>query len=370
MANQYNIDSFLLLHFIDNNSGLNFNTKNSLVEWHSSLLDIDDNKNRCAARELITHLAEFGFGRFLYPSSTQKKLISVFEPLENITRLAISIDEKNKGKIRDHLNHTIRNILFSNYILHKFYKTAEYDVKILMLSAIFHDIGYPIEKFKDLTSEITYTAFKEYLNSDAKLEFEISNPEILLDILHVIGSLKLTKIEQYDYSQEELNSFNKKVDFIYKEIASRAIAGKGLFEAPHFLSSFIFFIRPYVIQWKDDPIFWNENIKPIIEICFAIAFHDRKMDLTLLDKLFNEIPEISLSLRIADELQEWDRDHVELQFVSEVDFVQYTEKKLELLFYMKDRLKGIGQDKCSPNITVYNKVVGLLPVRIRFRKKA
>ena len=337
MAQQFPIDNLLIIKFIENNPGISYESRTLLNDWYSSLLSPDDTKNRDTARLLIINLADQSFGHFLYPSGTQKQLLKIFEPLENIARIAISIDEKNKGKIRDHLNHTLRNILLSNYIFHNFFDHDELKIKLLTLSAIFHDIGYPIEKFKKLTSEIVYKTFKECLNSDGKINIEISSPEKLLMLLDVFGNLTIVHEKNGRYSIEEVLVINREIELIYKEVIARAIAGRGLFEAPHFLSSFVLFIRPYILHWKNDVTFWNENIVPIIDICFGIVFHDRKMDITLLEKHFGKIPDLALSLRLADELQEWDRDRKELQFVENVFFTPHKGKTIEFKFLMKHR---------------------------------
>ena len=125
----------------------------------------DYKQNRDKAIEFIKGIAEDVFGEVEFSKQDKNKLINVFEPLETILRTAQSLNTRKKINIRDHLSHTIRVILFSNYLFTDYYKIKEDESRqkrVVFIAAIFHDLAYPIEKIKEIGNNLSKGAFKSY----------------------------------------------------------------------------------------------------------------------------------------------------------------------------------------------------------------
>jgi hypothetical protein len=345
-----NIDEYLVLKFLQNNAETDEDVLSHILKWKSAIEYSKDDESRTHAINFLVCLGNLSLDSIGYPRPQRDNLISIFNPLETILKTAISLNEK--GKVRDHLNHTVRVVLFANYIYGKLKKrTTPTTLNKLHIAAVFHDIAYPIEKMKQVAHNITNATFSQYLNSKAKLEIEISDPSNLLNLLNFIGNLNHSDLKT-----------TQRVNKLYKKIIVPAIASQGLFEAPHCLSSVVLFLRPLIDNYGDIiDQYWKDRINDICDISFAIANHDRK-DLLNSGELIDCI--ISKSLRIADELQEWERDRIELSFINSIELIDGDVGNLvHLKFVLRDRNIGsYEENKFSPDRYIADKINGLYPV--------
>ena len=121
---------------------------------------------------------------------------------------------------------------------------------------------------------------------------------------------------------------SKKMEYLYSKVIARAIAGTGIFDAPHCLSSVCLFLRPLVLHMDSD--LWKTRGEEIADICLAMVNHDRSIEIP---KEF--ISKSASVLRVADEFQEWDRDTRELSYVEDVVWEEPDPKELmHLCLYM------------------------------------
>ena len=338
----HDIDTFLLTKYFQNSQKTDQVISDALLKWFGALSSENGDVTRKAASSFLQELAQVHLRELHLPEEPQKGLIKIFEPLENIFRLALSLSEK--GKMRDHLSHTIRNYLLSHFILFKINRPFNSHVfKILTIASIFHDISYPIEKFKSGTKEISDKLFKEYLDSRGVLDWELTNSANLLEILDIIGK-----------------SEHEGLQYIFKNIVAPAIAGEGLFNSPHCQSSVVLFLRHIINDWKRSASYWKTKSDEISNICLAMAFHDRKM-FPKLDIWEKEAVDAIRALRIADELQEWGRDDEDLSFVNNVKVVESGKQDifLHLEFLLKNRKDRLP---FKPSNFIGDKLVGLIPV--------
>lgn len=365
------IDNELILHFLDHNP-VNTSIRKNLLDWYALLGEKDFKKNRDKAIEFIRDFAKEVLVQIDFSDEDKDKLINVFEPLETILRTAQSLNLKSN--VRDHLSHTVRVILFANYLFYEYFKISQDEAKVkreIFIAAIFHDMAYPIEKIKEIGNNLSEGTFKDLLNSKGKIDFNLNRPNDLLDLIDFWGSLPKRIEEEYQSMIERASAENKqklqkqkeeicrKIIHIYKEIFIPAIAGQGLFNAKHNLSSVVLFLRPILKEWKDSTAYLNKKIESICDICLAIAYHDRSM---VIDNFNNElyktpIPVIVKMLRIADELQEWDRTRKEESFTESV-LLDKTSDLLQIHFSQKDADKK----SCNPYYFIPDKIDGLLPI--------
>lgn len=373
---RYDIDNELILHFLDNNK-FNYAIQKNLLDWYALLGEKDFKQNRIKAIEFIKGIAEDVLLEVEFSKSDKDKLISVFEPLETILRTAQSLNTENKINLRDHLSHTIRVLLFANYLFKEYYKINENEAKRkreVFIAAIFHDLAYPIEKIKAIGNNLSEGTFKELLNSSGKIEFRLDNPKDLLDLMDFWGSLPNELDTEYgDESQlsledkEERNRNKNKIKHIYKEVIMPAIAGQGLFNTKHNLSSVVLFLRPILKEWKDSKTYLRKKIETICDICLAIAYHDRSLPISNFskDEYKSEIPLAVKILRIADELQEWDRTRKNESFTANATFGKPSEI-FRVNFFQKNveiTKKGtIEVKECKPSFFIPDKIEGLLPI--------
>jgi HD superfamily phosphohydrolase len=373
---RFDIDNELILHFLNSNK-FNYSIQKSLLDWYALLEEKDFKKNRDKAIEFIKGIAEDVFGEVEFSKTDKDKLISVFEPLETILRTAQSLNTEKKVNLRDHLSHTIRVLLFANYLFTEYYKIKEDENKLkreIFIAAIFHDLAYPLEKIKAIGYNLSEGTFKELLNSSGKIEFSLNKPKDLLDLLDFWGSLPNRLDKEYGDESKlknveiiEKNSSKNKIKHIYKEIIIPAIAGQGLFNTKHNLSSVVLFLRPILKDWKDSKPYLRKKIDTICDICLAIAYHDRSLSISNFDKeeYKSEIPLAVKILRIADELQEWDRTQKKESFTEDASLGKSPEI-FNINFLQKDKeitIEGKSDKKeCNPCFFIPDKLEGLLPI--------
>jgi HD superfamily phosphohydrolase len=381
---RYDIDNELILHFLDNNK-FNYSIQKNLLDWYALLGEKDFKQNRDKAIEFIKGIAEDVFGEVEFSKADKDKLIGVFEPLETILRTAQSLNTAKKINLRDHLSHTIRVLLFSNYLFSEYYKIKEDENRLkkeVFIAAIFHDLAYPIEKIKAIGNNLSEGTFKELLNSSGKIEFSLDNPKDLLDLMDFWGTLPNILDKEYEndlsekgsLSKEEKNEIQKekdrnknKIKHIYKEIIAPAIAGQGLFNTKHNLSSVVLFLRPILKDWRDSKTYLRKKIETICDICLAIAYHDRSLPISNFskDEYKSEIPLAVKILRIADELQEWDRTRKDESYTANATFgksseffsINFQQKDVEIVKRGNTEIK-----ECNPCSFIPDKIEGLLPL--------
>lgn len=342
MPNKSQPDTFLInamllktpVHGIENNK--------YLLDWFAALEMGSESERRNRARKFL-ELSAYKLAQDMGVSDNRrKKLVDTFEPLDRIFVSALSLGQKGEH-IREHLSHTIRNYLFSHYILDRLgNKDSDRNHKLLGLATIFHDLAYPIEKFKNAAHKLGSAFFKDFLDTKGSFEFELTETENFLTVLDFVGS---SEIPQFEY--------------LYKWVVAPAIAGVGLFDSPHNLSSSAMFIRSIFEKWGNHNTFWEGKKNDIAEICMAITFHDRKMNPLALpvEVTFSEVAK---ALRIADELQEWGRDDDENSYVSGVEIDEHPSP--DTLLSLTITLKNISDDKkCEPDRFMADKIAGLLP---------
>lgn len=336
-------DTFLLnemigkppLHGIDNNK--------YLLEWFAALETGNESLCRHRARYFLEKSAEKLASDIGVSDNRKKHLVSMFEPLDRLFVSAVSLRDKGE-QIREHLSHTIRNYMFSQYILHRLSKEHfDRNQKLLGLAAIFHDLAYPIEKFKKAARVLSDAFFKDYLDTKGKFDVELVETENFLTVLDFVGNHDLPVFE-----------------YLYIWVVAPAIAGIGLFDSNHNISSTAMFIRSIYDKYGKHDTFWKDKEMDIAEICMAITFHDRKMNPFALPNGV-KFSCVAKALRIADELQEWGRDEVENSYVSEVTIDEHPES--DTLISLTITLKHISDEKkCQPHRFMADKLIGLLPV--------
>ncbi len=349
------IDNFLLIEYLSKNPNLDKDITIPLTKWFASLKGYDSEKIRKNAKDFLENLAQKSLAELHLPELDQNKLVKIFEPLEKVFKVASSLNEKDR--IRDHLSHTVRNFLLANYILEKYEpQHRDKEFRLLSVATIFHDIAYPIQQFKKVAKKLTDSTIKEYLNSTGNLDFEIEEPENLLDILDIWGNLM--KINNGNLDKKILY----KVEYTYKNIINPTIAGSGIFDAPHCKSSVVLFLRPIINQWKNNETYWQSKVDEICDICINMAFHDRKM-FPNFNGSFN-LSKFGKALRIADELQEWERDEINLSFVKNAKIITgNTDWFLEIFYELKDSIDSKGKIiKCDPIYQIKDKILGLYPI--------
>lgn len=345
----------------------------SLLNWYSSLGDKDHQSTRNLAIDFLKKISLKVLNEIDYPLRERERLISTFEPLEALLRtaLALKTQDSKSNNVRDHLSHTIRNVLFTNYLLKRYYPENNSSLRLqVIIAAIFHDIAYPLEKIKKVASKLGSATFKDLLNSKGKIEIELNNPDDLLEILNYIGLLKnrldndINKINKevtLSSSNEEIYNEKIKIEYtlnklehVYTEIICKAIAGIGLFDASHSISSVVMFLRPIIMYWKESKEYHEMNLDSILDICLAMTYHDRE---NLIEKIDFEVPLIVRIMRISDELQEWDRESN--SYIKDVSIQNDTSSILSLKMLMKD--KSI-KDVCKPYLFIPDKIKGLFPI--------
>lgn len=366
------IDNELILNFLKNNQ-IDFSIQKNLLDWYALLGEKDFKQNRDKAIEFIKGIAEDVLLQIEFSKEDKDKLIGVFEPLETILRTAQSLNVKSN--VRDHLSHTIRVILFTNYLFHEYFKITKDETKVkreIFIAAIFHDMAYPIEKIKDIGTNLSEGTFKDLLNSKGKIDFNLNKPNDLLELMDFWGTLPQKLAKEFDNAikstsnsekkktlGEQKDRISKKIIHIYKEIFTPAIAGQGLFNAKHNLSSVVLFLRPILKEWKDSPVYLNKKIESICDICLAIAYHDRSMPISNFYKkeYETEIPQVVKMLRMADELQEWDRTRKDESYTDSVTLDKSSE-----VFSLVLKQKDTKKRDCNPIYFVPDKIEGLISI--------
>ena len=144
MNETHDIDVTLLSRLIKNTPQLEESTSSALLEWHGCVREGDGEKIQRSAGRALNEVRR-QFGRFLEPEL--ENLIEVFVPLEKIFRLASSVSTETQ--LRDHLSHTLRDFMLAVEILKSLDGQQNPRIDLLSIATIFHDIGYPIEKFKE-----------------------------------------------------------------------------------------------------------------------------------------------------------------------------------------------------------------------------
>ncbi|MBI4767032.1 MAG: hypothetical protein HY787_20995 [Deltaproteobacteria bacterium] len=189
-----------------------------------------------------------------------------------------------------------------------------------------------MEKIKEAAKQIE--VLPRFLCTEHKQEFEIVGADKLLGVLHTIGSLR-----------------NDQYKDIYQLMLCPAVAGKGLYDTRHNLASVVMFLFPIVQQKQMDSRFWESKASVLGVICEAIAYHDRQMMPPLL-----KMHDVSRCLRIADELQEWERGPGKGSYFDQTEIVEDTEHWIEILFKLR------GDKDFDPVRLVADKLLGLTPV--------
>ena len=145
----HNIDNELIKNFLIHIDNSDEKIKSNLIDWHLSLNNGDDNDCAIKAKELIRSFVEECFPVIgVTLSESKQDLFNIYASLETILRIAVFLREEQR--IRDHLNHTIRDILFSTYLMDNVWNIKDNKLrKKLILACAFHDIAYPIEKLNN-----------------------------------------------------------------------------------------------------------------------------------------------------------------------------------------------------------------------------
>lgn len=344
----HNIDNDLIKNFLIHIDNSDEKIKENLIDWHLALNKGDDDDCANKAKELIKSFVEECFPIIGVTLSEDKQdLFRIYASLENILRIASFLREKER--IRDHLNHTIRNILFSAYLMDNVWNIRDVKMrKKLILACAFHDIAYPIEKLKKVAKQIIDSTLGNLINSEGRIDINISEPDKLLELIDFVGNdFEITNIE----SSSNL-LLKKNINTLYRHTIIPAIADKGIFETEHCRSSTVILLR-YLLDYSGfGKHVIRNNIENILEICFAISYHDRQRLLNELDT----IPDIVKILRVTDELQEWDRDSLEYSYCSDVTIT--TKNHALLTFKMKDKTKGDNL-KCNAYCSIRDKIRGI-----------
>lgn len=163
---------------------------------------------------------------------------------------------------------------------------------------------------------------------------------------------KIFKRLENEINEKEL--IKRKVTHIYVEIVCKAIAGKGLFDASHAISSVVLFLRPIIKHWRNSETYQDLNFQKIADVCLAMSYHDRKKDPKLLPF---QIPDILKIMRITDELQEWDRESY--SFIDDVRLCNDVSAVVSVEYKMKNRSV---EEQCKGEITITDKILGILPL--------
>lgn len=302
----------------------------------------EDEKRQVIAKEFM-EIACAQCHKGLYNSEGGKvhqRMIEVFGPLEKIIKAATSIDKP--GAIRDHYNHLFRVFLFSVYVYKKILETEPdgksvqpEDIDKLAAAAAYHDMGYPIEKFEKTLMNVDFLRILGHTHSE--ISMKIVNPEIFLDILDAIGSQ-----DDPDYKR------------IYRDVLCKALAGRGLYDTPHNLTSAVLFLQPLVEHADLNSDFWiGEDTKDsIVSVCDAIAYHGRNL------QPHDSLCDIARAVRIADELQEWGRSNPEHSFINYMSIHESDDYVVECTLALKDKTKNEFVE-CSPEFSIADKIVGL-----------
>lgn len=328
-----NVDPDTFLYHARQNSKMASEDKQeeALLSW---LCSKDDEIKRGWAREFMTLMIAESLSKIVEDQEAYTNLMQLFPDLERVFRLAISIESPGSA-MRDHLYHTIRDFLLGDFVLKKLKNKIDSDLlRRFAIATLFHDVAYPIEKVKLAADKIQM--LPKFLKTTHKQEFKISGANDLLKILHVIGNLD-----------------NEYYKTIYTQMLCPAIAGRGMYDIHHNLSSVVMFLYPIVCQRRQDNEYWKRRSADLKDICFAIAFHDRKM------WPIEPIGEIARALRISDELQEWNRSTGSIAFFDDVQI-----KDGEgILFEMEFKVNiNDDDDKFKYEIMIADKLIGLVPV--------
>ena len=324
-------DLFLYSARFEGQKALNSQHEGALLSWLYE--KADEIKRREWARKFMNFMIEDALIETVEDDQAHRNLIDLFADLEKVFRLAISIESPHVA-IRDHLNHTIRDFLLGEFILRKLQPKVElHPLQRFIIATLFHDVAYPVEKVKLAAEKIQL--LPKFLKTQHRQEFEIMGSHDLLNILHVIGSLDF---EPYKT--------------IYQQMLCPAIAGKGMYEIRHNLSSVVMFLYPIVCQKQDDALYWQRQKEALGAICFAIAFHDRKMWPTV------PIGQIARALRIADELQEWDRSSGGFAYFNSIRIKDSNGILFEMDFDIK---VGSNDSNFKHEVMVADKLIGLVP---------
>lgn len=361
IRSKHNIDTQLVNTFITKGH-FDDRINEILLDWLGALGDKNHQVTRDKAIIFLQELADIVLSSVDYPNKERAQLINVFEPLELLLRTALALKntEQKAHNVRDHLSHTVRNVLFTNYLLEKYRPVNNSILRTqLIIAAIFHDIAYPIEKLKKVANKIVSSSFQELLSSKGNIEIELDKPDDLLELLDFVRLtlLELEKRTKETSDKKEIQRLEittKKVVHIYKEIICKAIAGKGLFDASHSISSVVLFLLPIVKYWKNSKMYQEMNLDKISDICLAMTYHDRD---NLIENVTDfPVPLILRIMRISDELQEWDRESN--SYIKDVHLLANSSAILSLYMIMKDKS---DEDRCIPELFIPDKVRGLLP---------
>lgn len=352
----HNIDNELIKNFLIHVDQSDEKIKSHLIDWHLALNKGDEEDCIEKAKNLIKTFVD-GSITFLgiNPNASEQELFSIYGSLENILRIAVFL--RDGERIRDHLNHTIRNILFSIYIMNNVWKINDIHLRNkLIIACAFHDIAYPIEKLKKVAKKIIDSTLEKLINSNGKIDINISNTSKLLELIDFIGN----NFERENITKDQITNIN----VLYCKTIIPAIADKGIFETKHCLSSTVIFLR-YLYDYSDiGRSILRDNFEDILDICFAISYHDRERDIFEL----SQFPEMAKILRVTDELQEWDRDSLDYSYCFDASL--NTPKDYLIEFDMKDKLKDPNKE-CSPYLSIRDKIRGLANcvnnIRVRFK---
>lgn len=345
----HDIDNELIKYFlINNHSTINEIIKKDVIDWHLALHSQNEKLCRKYAINLVNNLIKENISFLgLNTNLSNEELFKIYEPLENILRITTSL--RNDERIRDHLNHIIRNIIFTSYISNYLrFENTNNNLNKLIIACAFHDIAYPIEKLKKVAKNIIDSTLGELISSQGKIDIYINNPEKLLEFLDFWANELYQKL-----STEE----KVKNSILYRFTLIPAIAGQGIFESKHCYSSSYIFLRYLYDSHNQDKNIFKNHFSDIIDICLAISYHDRDRNLKELNDIsnYNEIIKI---LRFVDEIQEWDRDDIEYSYYEDVKISSGSGLCFE--FYMKNREKGKTDNlQCNPFHVIKDKITGI-----------
>jgi hypothetical protein len=204
---------------------------------------------------------------------------SAFE--QNIGHVKSSICNKF---YRDHIAHTIRTMLIMLYLAENYFSFDEELLDDLAITALFHDIAYPIQEKQELENAIGKAFSQTYLSISAKESNNLSiDPKSMSEFISIL----------YDLLRRNLFDSNVESNVI------KAIVYGVMINNHAMISAF----ELWLLLMPD-----VKNDKRMQKIILAIALHEcdlfSEMNIAFVE--INKLPCLYF-LILADELQEWNR---------------------------------------------------------------
>lgn len=286
------------------------NINNTLSKFFSETPIIfcrDDKANKEIKREIIAFLDE-------------SKIESKYQPAKELTKELVKPHNKKPlyqhivelykvekatmvltGK-RDHVIHALNTFLLGVYINSK-YLGNKVDMFQWELTALFHDIAYPLE----IAQEIIERYFKEVEDIKNKLHIESFTPT--MNIVPKNFEKLTNNKTAFDYIQTKIDEWGLKVDVEkkYSEMSSSNIICHGMISALSVLYLIDLMYQKHNPERRYNSSDWGQEYfeTDVVSACSTIFLHN------LSDDAFEKINKIKAPLpyllKLSDELQNWDR---------------------------------------------------------------